>query len=179
MDQNTYVDDLTITSNSCDEAYQLYQGVTELLARANFQVKKWASNSPELLKRMDPNSLAPTEVDLHSSEDKVVSTDTSTLGVQWEPKTDCIHYSRCKNIAKENENTMTSVCFFTCKTFRSVRTVYLPFILQARFVMKECHVERLKWQDALPDNLRDEWLKVGSTIVRPRQGSISAPCTVR
>ena len=158
LDQNTYVDDLIITSNSCDEAYQLYQGVTELLARANFQVKKWASNSTELLKRMDPDSLAPTEVDLHSSEDNVISADTSTLGVQWEPRTDRIHYSRCKNIAKENENTMTSVASLLAKPFDPLGLLS-PFILQARFIMKECHVERLKWQDALPDNLRDEWLK--------------------
>ena len=59
LDQNTYVDDLTITADSCDEAFKLYQGVTDLLARANFQVRKWASNSPELLKRLDPESLAP------------------------------------------------------------------------------------------------------------------------
>ena len=39
LDQNTYVDDLTITADSCEEAFQLYQGVTELLARANFQVR--------------------------------------------------------------------------------------------------------------------------------------------
>ena len=158
LDQNTYVDDLTITSNSCDEAYQLYQGVTNLLSRANFQVKKWASNSPELLKRMDPNSLAPTEVDLHSSENNVISADTSTLGVQWEPKTDYIHYSRCKNIAEENENTMTSVASLLAKPFDPLGLLS-PFILQARFVMKECHVERLKWQDELPDHLQEEWLK--------------------
>ena len=36
LDQNTYVDDLTITANSCEEAFQLYQGVMDLLARANF-----------------------------------------------------------------------------------------------------------------------------------------------
>ena len=158
MDQNTYVDHLTITSNSCNEAYKLYQGVTELLARANFQVKKWASNSPELLKRMDPKSLAPTEVDLHSSEDNVISADTSTLGVQWEPKTDCIHYARYKNIAKENKNTMTSVASLLAKPFDPLGLLS-PFILQARFVIKECHMERLKWQDNLPDDLRNEWLK--------------------
>ena len=39
LDQNTYVDDLTITANTCDETFQLYQGVTKLLARANFHVK--------------------------------------------------------------------------------------------------------------------------------------------
>ena len=76
-----------------------------------------ASNSPELLRKMDPQSLAPTEVDLHSSETNVISADTSTLGVQWEPKTDRIHYSHCKDVAKDNENTMTSVASLLAKPF--------------------------------------------------------------
>ena len=117
LGQNTRVDDLTIASNSCEETFQIYQGVTALLARANFQVRRWASNSPELLRNMDPKSLGPTEVDLHSSETNVLSADTSTLGVQWEPKTDRIHYSRCKDVANENENTMTSVASLLAKPF--------------------------------------------------------------
>ena len=109
LDQNTYEDDLTITADSCDEAFQLYQGVKSLLARANFQVKKWASNSPELLKRLDPDSLAPTEVDLHSSEENIVSSNTTTLGVQWDPGRNLIHYLKCSEISCENNNTMVSV----------------------------------------------------------------------
>ena len=96
-----------------------------------------------MLKRMDPKSLAPIEVDLHSSEDNVISADTSTLGVQWEPKMDCIHYSRCKSIAIENKNTMTSVASLLAKPFDPLGLLS-PFILQARFIMKQCHFGKVE-----------------------------------
>ena len=156
LDQNTYVDDLTITADSCEEAFQLYKGVTGLLARANFQVRKWASNSPELLRKLDPDALAPTEVDFHASEENVVSSDTTTLGIQWDPKRDLIHYSKCSKIADENKNTMVSVASLLAKPFDPLGLLS-PFILNARNILKQCHLLKLKWTDTLPEQLQKEW----------------------
>ena len=96
LDNNTYVDDLTIAGDTITEVHTIYEGIMELLGEANFQVKMWASNSQTLLKKLDPSTLAPTEVDLHSTFENIVSSDTTTLGVQWEPRTDRIHYARCR-----------------------------------------------------------------------------------
>ena len=156
LDQNTYVDDLTITADSCEEAFQLYKGVTGLLARANFQVRKWASNSPELLRKLDPDALAPTEVDFHASEENVVSSDTTTLGIQWDPKRDLTHYSKCSKIADENKNTMVSVASLLAKPFDPLGLLS-PFILNARNILKQCHLLKLKWTDTLPEQLQKEW----------------------
>ena len=161
LDQNTYVDDLTITADSCEEAFQLYKGVTSLLARANFQVKKWASNSPELLKRLDQNALAPTEavreVDLHASEENIISSDTTTLGIQWDPSRDLIHYSKCSKMAEENKNTMVSVASLLAKPFDPLGLLS-PFILQARNILKQCHLLKMKWTDRLSEQLQKDWL---------------------
>ena len=157
LDQYTYVDDLTITADSCEEAFKLYQGVTELLARANFHVMKWASNSPELLKRLDLTALAPTEVDLHSSKENVISSDTTTLGVQWDPKKDLIHYSKCSKISSENNNTMVSVASLLAKPFDPLGLLS-PFILIARNILKQCHLLKLTWTDSLPEHLQKDWL---------------------
>ena len=139
------------------EAFQLYQGVTSLLARANFQVRKWASNSPELLRKLDPDALAPTEVDLHSSEENVVSSDTMTLGIQWDPNKDLIHYSKCSKISCENKNTMVSVASLLARPFDPLGLLS-PFILQARNILKQCHFLKMKWTDPLPEQLQKEWL---------------------
>ena len=72
LDNNTYVDDLTIAGDTITEVHTIYEGIVELLGEANFQVKKWASNSQTLLKKLDPSTLAPTEVDLHSTYNNVV-----------------------------------------------------------------------------------------------------------
>ena len=81
-----YVDDLAISADTATEVFAIYEWVVKLLGEAHFQVKKWASNSQALLKNLDPSTLAPTEVDVHSSLKNITSSDTSTLGAQWDPK---------------------------------------------------------------------------------------------
>ena len=49
---------------------------------------------PDSSEKTGSLTLAPTEVDLHSAYDNIVSSDTTMLGVQWEPKTDRIHYAQ-------------------------------------------------------------------------------------
>ena len=83
LDNNTYVDDLTIAGDTISEVHAIYEGIVELLGQANFQVKKGASNSQTLLKKLDSSTLAPTEVDLHSTFNNIISSDIAMLGVQW------------------------------------------------------------------------------------------------
>ena len=156
LDNNTYVDDLTIAGDTITEVHAIYEGIVDLLGEANFQVKKWASNSQTLLKKLDPSTLAPTEVDLHSTYENVVSSDTTTLGVQWEPRTDRIHYARCRGGAKDDENTMRSVASLLARPFDPIGLLS-PFILQARLIMQECHLLGMKWSDTLPQELQPRW----------------------
>ena len=119
LDKNTYVDDLTITANSEEEALKLYEGVNKLLAEGSFKVKKWASSSTQVIQNIDPETRAPTtaDVDVHGSQENVYSSDISTLGVQWQPKEDVIHFSKCKDMGSENQNTMTRVASLLVKPF--------------------------------------------------------------
>ena len=142
-----------------------------MLARANFQVKKWASNSHELLKKLDPEALAPIEVDLHSSEENVVSSDTTTLGIQWDPNRDVIHYSKCSNIANENKNTMVSVASLLAKPFDPLGLLS-PFILIARNILKQCHLLKLKWTDSLPEQAAKRMAHLGRSVAAFAKGAI-------
>ena len=119
LDNNTYVDDLTIAGDTITEVHAIYEGIVELLGEANFQVKKWASNSQTLLKKLDPSTLAPTEVDLHSTYNSIVSSDTTLLGVQWEPRTDRIHYARCRGGAKDDRSSI-NLFFFQAERIKGV-----------------------------------------------------------
>ena len=159
LDKNTYVDDLTIVADTVQEAYDLYRGVTDLLGQANFKIKKWATHNAELLAMLDPETVAPLQdtVALHREEYGPVSADISTLGVQWQPHTDRIHFSKCANAAAENRNTKTCVASLLARPFDPLGLIS-PFILQARVVMKKCHQEKLGWKDNLTPELVKEWI---------------------
>ena len=101
--------------------------------------------------------MRPTEVNLHSSEENIVSSDTTTLGVQWDPGRDLIHYSKCSKISFENKNTMVSVASLLAQPFDPLGLLS-PFILQVRNILKQCHLLKMKWTDPLPEHLQKDWL---------------------
>ena len=152
LDRDTYVDDITIASNDREEVVQLYHAVQNVLALGSFQVKKWASNDPEILRQLDQSTLAPTEI----VNGKLVSSVTATLGVQWDPINDIITFAKNAQDHLTNEDTMTSVASLLAKPFDPAG-IMSPFILKARFVMKRCHELSLKWRQDLPDELLSEW----------------------
>ena len=43
LDNNTYVDDLTIAGDTITKVHAIYEGIVALISEANFKVKKWAS----------------------------------------------------------------------------------------------------------------------------------------
>ena len=156
LDRDMYVDDLTIVSNTIKEALDLYHGVQRLLSEGGFSVRKWATNSPELLKYLDDKTLAPTEFEIHGGDFAMYSSDTSTLGVLWKPKEDVIHFSKCSNDAELNKNTMRSVAQLLARPFDPLG-ILSPFILGARFVLKECFKLKMKWDDPLEGELLSSW----------------------
>ena len=118
----------------------------------SFQVKKWASNDPEVLRQLDQSTLAPTEI----VNGKLVSSVTATLGVQWDPNKDIITFAKNARDHLTNEDTMTSVASLLAKPFDPAG-IMSPFILKARFVIKRCHELSLKWRQELPEDLQPEW----------------------
>ena len=69
--QSFYVDDLLAGADTVSEAVQLYQQLRELLLKGGFELKKWRSSSPEVLKAIpsELQELLPQQevVDNHSA----------------------------------------------------------------------------------------------------------------
>ena len=49
--------------DSVEEAFTMYKELSKLLDRGHFKIHKWSTNSPELLKRIPKEALAPTTTD--------------------------------------------------------------------------------------------------------------------
>ena len=58
--------------------------------------------------------------------------------------------------AKDDESTMRSVASLLARPFDPIGLLS-PFILQARLIMKECHLLGMKWSDTLPHELQPRW----------------------
>ena len=85
--QSIYTDDLTAGSHDTDSAYEFYVKSKLRLAEANFNLRKFDTNSPQLRKRIESNEqlLSPDE-----TPDQTERVQTSSkrkrqvLGVRWD-----------------------------------------------------------------------------------------------
>ena len=94
MFTNLYVDNVISGCNSHDQAIRYYQMARSIISEANFNLRAWASNCPQL------NTLA--------KQDKVADENTTTniLGSQWNTITDTLYFPS-KTITPENSTLIT------------------------------------------------------------------------
>jgi len=86
--QHFYVDDLLSGGSSVDECYQIYNSLLTHLQPAGFSLRKWCSNSVELIEKIPTACDDPTFV-LKLTEEEMVT----ALGLTWQPETDCFRFA--------------------------------------------------------------------------------------
>ena len=101
-----YADDLTFGADSIDEAFELYTKSKHRLAEAGFNLRKFSSNSTDLLERISQKEqhrsegLLKSEGDTYQEEDQSYATHTvganqfqpldgqRVIGLHWDPGSD-------------------------------------------------------------------------------------------
>lgn len=78
-----YIDDLMTGSDTIEECCQLQQNICNILYSAKLPLRKWCSNSPEVLRRVNKGGTDPLFT-LKIGEDDVVK----SLGLSWKPVAD-------------------------------------------------------------------------------------------
>ena len=114
---DTYVNDITTGGENEEEAFSVYQGLTTLLGSAGFKIRKWATNSTNLLKKIPPEERSATKEIVERSNPVTASDDTSSLGVRWNPETDQIVYDCYQDLHLKNDDTKTSVASLLATPF--------------------------------------------------------------
>lgn len=77
--QDTYMDDVSSGCDSVDEAVKLQKEVTQILADAGFPLRKWISNSEELMEKIPQHEKEGVAVEVRGGFKKYVT----TLGIPW------------------------------------------------------------------------------------------------
>ncbi|XP_015375644.1 PREDICTED: uncharacterized protein LOC107170130 [Diuraphis noxia] len=83
IQRDFYMDDLMSGADTIDECFRLQQRISAILASANLPLRKWCSNSSELLRHIGKSSNDPLFALQIRAEDIVKS-----LGLSWKPEAD-------------------------------------------------------------------------------------------
>ena len=159
---DTYVDDISTGGNTVEETLSLMNGVQKLLNQAHFFVKKWKTNSSELLQKIPEADRAPIKESLANNVlideqdgSQIISDNSKMLGLSWEPENDHIYFDH-SSLDQENNDTKTAVASLLAKIYDPLGLVS-PFVLKARQVLKKTHQLKLGWKQKLPEELIPEW----------------------
>ena len=79
MLKSLYVDDLNSGSSNEIEGYELYEKTKSIILRAGMNIRKWRTNSPELMKMIEENEAVVSPEPVSITDDP--TGDTNTVAV--------------------------------------------------------------------------------------------------
>ena len=148
--------------------------MSTLLKDGGFHLTKWTSNLIDILNTLPKKDISPkiTNVDLANLPVE------RTLGIMCDPKSAQI---TVQSLLKEFEGTKRGLVSCVSSVFDSLGIVN-PAFLKAKLVIQELLQGKLEWDDKLPIDLLERWIKWKSTLNKletiqiPRSyGFIQAP----
>ena len=147
--ENTYVDDLLAGAKDTQQALKLKSDIDEILNFGSFNLRKWRSNSKELVRMKE----FQTNNDKHFLKDE---SEVKTLGLYWDPVTDTLRFCSSIKSTKKEEPTKRRAMGFISSLFDPLGLA-APIIVSAKIFMQSLWAQKLDWDDPLPENLKNEW----------------------
>ncbi|CAI6372181.1 unnamed protein product [Macrosiphum euphorbiae] len=148
-----YMDDLLSGASSLSEAIKLRDNVITILDSAGLQLRKWVSNSSQVLHNIPNIDNDPLRVlNLDSSPVK-------TLGLFWNPHEDTYRY-KVNELLRQPTSTklMTKRDILSCiATVFDPLGLIGPIVIIAKIIMQKVWQKGLNWDEQLPLPILNEW----------------------
>ena len=150
--RDLYIDDSTVGVHSNEEGFKFHQKAKSAMKDAGFDLRKWASNSKDLIRRICKRE----GVEYH--EEDVVK---GVLGLQWDTLSDTFVFSFL-NLLSETVGVTPTKRFILriAASFYDPIGWIIPIIIQARIIFQSVCKTKVDWDDSLNDEIVAEWENV-------------------
>ena len=160
---NMYVDNVISGSDRETDIISYYQESRSIMNAANFNLRSWASNSPQLRERTEQDQTADT------------STVVNILGLRWHPVQDTLALAP-KEMAPPSchPTSKRDVLQLASKTYDPLGFIS-PVTVKAKLFIQELWQRKLEWDEPLPTELEAKWddiaqdIQEASKLVLPRR----------
>ncbi|XP_046808368.1 uncharacterized protein LOC124420202 [Lucilia cuprina] len=149
---NMYVDDVLAGGHTIEEAKE---GQTQLIAAldsAGFPLRKWISNTRELLKDLPEDHLL--DVDLLNLPE---SNNAKTLGIRWNAKEDTFFFN-VPLIERKSAYTKRTVLSDIARLFDPAGWL-APIVISAKIIMQQIWQDNTAWDECLKPLTLIKWQK--------------------
>lgn len=157
IERDFYVDDLLTGGSSITEVVSQGREISSILASANFYLRKWQSNNPQILAQITGNSESSNTLNL--SENKNVS--YKTLGLYWLCDSDVLSFSI--NIDTNKKVTKRNILSTISQVFDPLGLVG-PCIIQAKLILQQLWVVKCDWDCIVSQDLQESWTSFAESL---------------
>lgn len=143
-----YMDDLLVSVNSDKEALLIYHEITSILEKANFHLRKWSSNSRDILNTiltLNDNQNRDNLILCHNDKE------LKTLGIAWDPDQDVLKYSI--SVKFNNEKCTKRTILSSISQIFDPLGLVGPAMIQAKLLIQSLWKLELGWGEEIPDHL--------------------------
>ncbi|CAI6364177.1 unnamed protein product [Macrosiphum euphorbiae] len=151
----TYVDDIITGAQSVESVLTLQNQLCNLLASGGFILKKWASNSPEVLQTI-PVEDRVLELSFDPKDDACVK----ILGLHWDPVTDTFTYH---SDHVQSALTKRAVLSSIAKIYDPLGAL-APITFWAKCFMQRLWKEGYEWDSPISSELASAWALFASEL---------------
>lgn len=151
IERNFYVDDGLTSVSTEAKGIQLVNEARELCNTGNLRLHKFISNSKQVLSSIPKEECAggANNLDMALHEPHM----ERALGVQWCVTSDDFQF---RVVVKEKPMSRRGVLSTVASVFDPLGFV-APFILLGKKILQQMCLERVSWDDPLPDHLLPQW----------------------
>lgn len=155
LQEQFYMDDLISGSYDLPSAKQLQSDLISLLKAGGFNLRKWSANTPALLEGVSTSK---------SSDDQSYDfkESTKTLGLRWHPQSDEFSLDIKINLS-HTKLTKRNLLSDISKLFDPSGWL-TPVTTKLKLLFQKVWSHNVAWDDDLPTDIKEEWLKIRSDI---------------
>ncbi|GFU78586.1 integrase catalytic domain-containing protein [Trichonephila clavipes] len=169
---DSYMDDILSGESTLEGAKKLQTRLSQLLQRGGFELHKWVSNSPELLKDLSTSS--------YVFDKEFQDAPVKTLGMLWDPKVDCLTYK--VKISDKVNFSKRDVLSEIARLYDPLDLIG-PIVTKAKIFIQELWKIKLDWSEQLPPDAMEEWMNFYQKLAKVNNFKIPRcillPATIR
>ncbi|XP_011859361.1 PREDICTED: uncharacterized protein LOC105556858 [Vollenhovia emeryi] len=159
--RDSYVDDIMTGASTESDAITVQHELREICMAGGFPLRKWAANSPRILRGIPEEHLLPHAPHLWENNCH------STLGLLWYPTED--HFTFNIRPQHASEYTKRRVLSETARLFDPLGWL-TPVVIRAKILIQSAWLKQLDWDTPLPSADTQSWKHLLAEL--PKLGEI-------
>lgn len=157
--RDMYVDDLLTTVDTLEEANYVSQKISEVLLKRGFELRKWKSNNPDVIRNLNIDENQST-IEFSANKDN----DNKILGLSWKSIQDTLTY-KIITVRDFNQKKITKrVILSRIATIFDPLGLLAPCIIIAKTLLQKLWAENLTWDQSLPNHILNEWFSFSNEL---------------